>query len=254
MYKFKFKDLIFLTNRRQIQKEVIFLFYGIGLSSEDFRKTLYNNKSLKQIIIAELPGHNNIPFKKYDDTILEFTKKIYLFIKKKNIKNIIFFSHSLGGLVPILLYKYFFKKKIRIKKFINYEGNLTEQDTEMVTKKTASYKESEFFNKFQKLLIICKQSDKLDLNLWYKSMCKTSVMAFYFLSRDAVKYSKGDVLLRYFKIFFKKKIYLHGSLSNKHLPKYIYGSVRQEICGCGHFGHYENLFEFNKIFNKLVIR
>ena len=116
MYKFKFKDLIFLTNRRQIQKEVIFLFYGIGLSSEDFRKTLYNNKSLKQIIIAELPGHNNIPFKKYDDTILEFTKKIYLFIKKKNIKNIIFFSHSLGGLVPILLYKYFFKKKNKNKK------------------------------------------------------------------------------------------------------------------------------------------
>ena len=124
----------------------------------------------------------------------------------------------------------------------------------MVTKKTSSYIESEYYGKFQTLLKICKESNKLDLNLWYKSMSKTSAMAFYFLSKDAVKYSQADILLRFFRIFFKEKVYLYGSLSKRHLPKYSYGSVREEIYGCGHFGHYENLFEFNKIFNKLIIK
>ena len=144
MYKLKFKDLIFLTNKRKIQKNVIFFFYGLGLSSDDFKEILYNNKSLKQIIIAELPGHNNYPFKKHNDNIFEFTKQIFLFIKKNNIKNIIYFSHSLGGLIPILLHKFFLKKKIRIKKFINYEGNLTNYDTNTITKKTSNYKMNEF--------------------------------------------------------------------------------------------------------------
>ena len=253
MYKFKFKELILLTNKKKIQKNVIFFFYGLGLSSYDFKDILYN-KSPKQIIIAELPGHNNLPFKKYNDNILEFTKQIFLLIKKKNIKNIVYFSHSLGGLVPILLHKFFLKKKIKIIKFINYEGNLTKHDTKMVTKKTASYKEIEFYSKFENLLKICKESKKLDLNLWFNSMCKTSAMAFYFLSKDAVRYSKDDILLRYFRIFFKEKIYLYGSLSKRYLPKCRYGSVREELYGCGHFGHYENSFEFNKIFNKLIIK
>ena len=254
MYKLKFKELIFLTNKKNIQKNVIFFFYGLGLSSDDFKEILHNNKSLKQIIIAELPGHNNYPFKKYNDNIFEFTKQIFLFIQKKNIKNIVYFSHSLGGIIPILLHKFFLKKKIRFIKFINYEGNLTEHDTKMVTKKTASYKEIEFQKKFENLLKICKESKKLDLNLWFNSMRKTSAMAFYFLSKDAVKYSKDDTLLRFFRIFFKEKIYLYGSLSKRYLPKYSYGSVREEIYGSGHFGHYENFFEFNKIFNKLIIK
>ena len=83
----------------------------MGLSSDDFKEILHNNKSLKQIIIAELPGHNNHPFKKYNDNIFEFTKQIFLFIQKKNIKNIVYFSHSLGGIIPILLHKFFLKKK-----------------------------------------------------------------------------------------------------------------------------------------------
>ena len=51
-----------------------------------------------------------------------------------------------------------------------------------------------------------------------------------------------------------KITYLYGSLSKRYLPKYSYGSVRKEIYGSGHFGHYENFFEFNKIFNKLIIK
>ena len=42
---------------------------------------------------------------------IHFQKKIYLFLKKKNIKEITFFAHSLGGIIPIILVKNFVKKK-----------------------------------------------------------------------------------------------------------------------------------------------
>ena len=88
----------------------------------------------------------------------------------------------------------------------------------MVTKKTASYKEIEFQKKFENLLKICKESKKLDLNLWFNSMRKTSAMAFYFLSKDAVRYSKDDTLLRFFRIFFKEKyIYMVVCLRDIYL-------------------------------------
>jgi surfactin synthase thioesterase subunit len=89
-------------------------------------------------LIAELPGHNNNS-KQTNYSLEQFTKKIFLFIKKKNMKNIIFFTHSVGGIIPILLAKKYLKKKL-FKKFINYEGNLTHYDTLTVTKKTSLYK------------------------------------------------------------------------------------------------------------------
>ena len=56
--------------------------------------------------------------------------------KAKKIKEITFFAHSLGGIIPIILAKNFLKRSIFIKTFINYEGNLTKYDIETLTKKT----------------------------------------------------------------------------------------------------------------------
>ena len=134
MYKIKFNDLTLITNKNKFQKKnVIFFFYGIGCSSNDF-KFLFKSLDKKfQLIIPELPGHN-LMIKKTNYSLDNFTKNISLFIKKTNFKQIIFFTHSVGGIIPILLARKHLKRN-NFKSFINYEGNLTFHDTLTVTKK-----------------------------------------------------------------------------------------------------------------------
>ena len=127
-------------------------------------------------------------------------------MKKKNIKEITFFAHSLGGIIPIILVKNFIKKKILISNFINYEGNLTKYDTETLTKKTISYKKDDFIrNKFKNLLKKTESSQNRFLSFWSQSLKKTSPSIFYDLSEQCVKLSDSNELLNFLKRSLKKK-------------------------------------------------
>ena len=136
--------------------------------------------------------------------------------------------------------KSFIKKKIKINKFINYEGNLTRHDTETLTKKTVSYDRSEFIiYKFNDLVKKCKNSEKSFLKLWGDSLTKTSPGAFYDLSRECVKISETNELLNFFRIFFKRKVYVYGEKSQISNPEFVFGSVRCKIKDSGHFSYLE---------------
>ena len=89
-------------------------------------------------------------------------------------RGVTFFSHSVGGIIPILLAKKYLKKGL-FKKFINYEGNLTDYDTLTVTKKTSLYKRGEFNEKFKKLINLCESSDNKALKKWSKSLKKNFI-------------------------------------------------------------------------------
>ncbi len=250
MYKIKFGNITFVSNKKYISKnKVIFFIYGIGNSSNDFRFIFKTIKRSHQIFIPELPGHNNIEFNKL--SLENFTQTIALFIKKKKLSNLTFFTHSVGGIIPILLFKKFLKKNY-IKQFINYEGNLTAFDTKTITRKTSNYKINEFKIKFKNLKILCKNSDSYSLNLWSESLNKTNYEAFYQISKDAVKYSVDRKLLEFFRIFFKKKIFLFGSNSNLNIPHYSFGSCKLKINDSGHFAFFENSYKFSIIFSNLI--
>ena len=251
MYKHLFKNVVMYSNKKKIQKKnIIFFFYGLGLSSNDFYEIL-KNKTNYQILIPELPGHNSTFYSFRKNCLYDFSKTIHLFIKNLGIKKIIFFSHSVGGIIPILLFRFFLKQQY-LKKFINYEGNLTFHDTQTITSRTASYKKNQFPVKFKNLLNICNKSNEKSLNMWYKSLKKVDIFAFYELSKETVKYSVGNNLLRFFRIYFKRKIYVHGSESELKIPFFYYGSRRIKILNCGHFSFYENIYNFNKYFNMLI--
>ena len=102
MFKIKFDNLVLKSNKNKIiNNNIVFFFYGIGCCSDDF-KFLFNTLGPKfNLYIVELPGHNNIKYSEND--LYSFSKKIYLFLKKKNITKITFFAHSLGGIIPIIL-------------------------------------------------------------------------------------------------------------------------------------------------------
>ena len=167
-------------------------------------------------------------------------------------KKITFFAHSVGGIIPILLAKRYLKK-IKFKNFINYEGNLTFYDTNTITKKTSLYQKKEFSKKFNKLIDLCESSNDIALKKWSLSLKKTSSDAFYDISIDAVSFSHSKRLLKFFRSFFSKKIYLYGSKSKLFFSELLFGSLRYKIYDCGHFYFYENPAKFRDFFNKIII-
>lgn len=251
MYKIKFDDITINSNNKKIlKKKTILFFYGLGCSSDDFNFLLRSVNKKFQILIPELPGHN-CKSNLRNCNLENYTKQIFLLIKKKNLNKIIFFAHSVGGIVPILLAKRFLKKKV-FRNFINYEGNLTEYDTSTITKKTVSYTKKIFIEKYNNLIAICSSSNEIGLKKWSESLKKTSAEAFYNISKDAVFLSNSDYLLKFYKSFFKKKIYLYGAKSNFFFSEFLFGSIRYKIYDCGHFSFYENSYEFAKVFNKSI--
>ena len=110
------------------------------------------------------------------------------FLKKS--RKITFFSHSVGGIIPILICKYFLKNKNIF--LINYEGNLTEYDTETLTKKTISFSFDDFINnKFKRLVEISKNSSQESIRKWSSSLNKTSPEIFYKISKECVNIVRG---------------------------------------------------------------
>ena len=213
MYKIKFDDLIINSNNRKVlKKKTILFFYGLGCCSNDFNFLIRSINKKFQILIPELPGHHRKTNSR-NSNLNSYTKKIFLFIKKKKLRKIIFFAHSVGGIIPILLAKRFLKKKI-FKNFINYEGNLTHYDTSTITKKTVSYSKEIFNEKYNNLISICSSSKEVGLRKWSESLKKTSPDSFYNISKDAVSYSNSGDLMRFYKSFFNKRIYLYGEKSN----------------------------------------
>ena len=85
--------------------------------------------------------------------------------------------------------KYFLKNKDIF--LINYEGNLTEYDTETLTKKTISFEFKDFIeNKFYKLVEISKNSTQESIRKWSLSLKKTSPEMFYKISLELILFRK----------------------------------------------------------------
>ena len=252
MYKIKFKDLILVSNKKRISSnfKTILFFYGMGNSGDDFDFLIKKLYKKYQLLIEELPGHNNDKFNS-KFSLINYPNSIVLLILRKNLCNLVFFSHSVGGIIPILIAKKI-KQRKKIKNFFNYEGNLTEYDTGTITKKTTSYNMDEFDNKFNKLVGICEKSSQSTIRLWSNSLKKTSSKAFYDLSKDTVLLSKKTILLQFFRIFFRRKLYMFGSNSFLNFSESIFGSERLILNNTGHFAFFDDKTKFLSVFLKLI--
>ena len=112
MYKIKFKDLILVSNKKRIFSnfKTILFFYGMGNSSDDFDFLIKKLDKKYQLLIPELPGHNNDKFNS-KFSLINYANTIVLLILRKNLCNLFFFSHSVGGIIPILIAKKIKQKK-----------------------------------------------------------------------------------------------------------------------------------------------
>tara|TARA_X000000950_G_C13849846_1_gene633998 strand:+ start:415 stop:1191 length:777 start_codon:yes stop_codon:yes gene_type:complete len=240
MFKKKFQDLNYISNfQKKNDLKKLLVFPGIGCDAKDY-DFLFDIKHIKyQIFIFELPGHNKTACNLKNDYLISYAKKIFVFLKKNNIKVISIYTHSMSCLIIILMIRFFLGNKFFIRQFINNEGNLIESDASIVTKKTISY-DFDYYNKigFSKLINICSVSNDIAIRKWSKTLNKVSSTNFYYYSKSIYQWSKKIFLLSFFKNRFKKKIYLYGYISkNQNLLDRLSGIMKFCFMKSGHFSH-----------------
>ena len=257
MFKFKFKDIEFYSNRKfnnQLKKLIILP--GLGCSALDYSFLLRRFSKKYQIFIFEIPNYNISFNKKYEkDYLIEFAKKIYLFLKFKRITKFSIYSHSMSGIVLILLFRFFFKEKNKLLKIVNNEGNLISSDTSLLTKKTISY-DLNFFKEtgYNNLKKKCVTSNDLSVKKWSLNLQNISALDFYKYSYYSYKWSMRSFLLSFYKNFFKKKIYIYGEKSkNLELLRKMIGEKKICIKNGGHFSYIDNQNEFMKILSNFLL-
>ena len=256
MFQIKFNGITFLSNYKFVNNlEKLLVIHGLGCEANDY-KFLFKLKINKfHILIPEIPGHNNTNPRLSIDPVLEFSRNIYLFLKKNKIKKFIIFSHSMGSIVSILLLAKFLKTKT-LNKFINYEGNLLSSDASMVTRKTVSYKKKVFIEKsFKQLIQKCEKSSSESIRSWSKSLKKIKAESFYNYSISVVKWSDKNILLSYYKFFFKRSIYLFGEYTeNPHLTNFLLANKKKAIEKGDHFSCTSNSYKFNRLLLNYIYR
>ena len=64
--------------------------------------------------------------------------------------------------------------------------------------------------------------------------------------------SKKSILLQFFRIFFRRKLYMFGSNSFLNFSESVFGSERLILKNTGHFAFYDDNKKFLSIFLKLI--
>ena len=252
MIKLKFKNLNFLMNRKLDNRlNIIFVFPGLGSLTKEYQYFFDSFNQKNQVIIVEFPGLQ-ISNNKNSDYLFCITKEIFIFLKKKNINKFSCYAHSMGGIIPILLFKFFIKKRSQ-SVFINNEGNLICSDSSFVTKKTISYDKFFFLNKgFSNLVRKCNSSDDNSVKKWGQNLSCIHPENFYNYCQSTNFWTKDDKLLSYYKYYFKKKIYIYGESSkNLKLLNKLFGEQKIKITKAGHFSHLNNKDFFKRSLTKL---
>ena len=109
---------------------------------------------------------------------------------------------------------------------------------------------NEFDNKFNKLIGICEQSSQSAIRLWSNSLKKLHQKLFMIYLKIPFFYQKKTILLQFFRIFFRRKLYMFGSNSLLNFSEFIFGSERLILNNTGHFAFYDDKTKFFKYFFK----
>ena len=252
MYKLKFQDLNFISNKKFNNKlKKLFIIPGLGCEAKEYNFILKNQKLPYHSIIIELPGHNNTNCTLKGDYLENLASKIFLFLFRNNYRKVTFYCHSMSSLIVLIMFRSFLRRKVKLKKLIINEGNLVLSDASIVTEKTVSYTLN-FFKKegFENLINKFKVSKNISTQNWSDALEKISPTVFYRYSQSIYKWSKNKNILSYYKNFFKKKIYLYGEKSkNLILLKRLFGERKFCISSADHFSH---IFQRKKLINMLT--
>lgn len=254
MKKIYFRNLCFLTNKKlKNDYDILFVLPGLASKAEEYDYFFKIKKKNFQVLILDFFFFKNLSHTYGVDYLFYISRQIYLFLKFKKIKKFHFYVHSMSSIIPILLFKYFVKKR-KLSNLINNEGNLIPSDCSFITQKTVSYDKNFFKNNgYFNLIKKTQFSDKLEIKDWSANLLDFDANNFYNFCKSTYFWSNKVNLLFYFKLFFKKKIYLYGEKSkNPILLKKLFGCKMIKISNSNHFSHIYNKSFFNRSLLKLL--
>ena len=255
MKKIYFRNLCFFTNKKlNNNSDILFVLPGLASKAEEYVYFFKIKKRNLQILILDFFFFKNLSNSNGIDYLLNVSRQISIFLKSKNIKKFDFYAHSMSSIIPILLCKFFVKKR-KLSNFINNEGNLVPSDCSFITQKTISY-DHNFFKRdgYLNLIKKTKSANNVEIKDWSKNLRDYDANNFYNFCKSTYYWSNKINLLSYFKLFFKKKIYLYGEKSkNPIVLRKLFGCKMMQICNSNHFSHIYNKSFYNRSLLKLLI-
>lgn len=242
LYKEKQFDIEYFL--REGNKETILFIHGLGGAKENYWEAV-KSEALQDytLICFDNPGTGNSTY--YDnfpldvDDLAEITA---LFIRKLSLSDFILCGTSMGGLTTLLYLRK--PESVKVKAYINIEGNLMPEDC-MFSSKVVAFNFDTFASRiFPQTILDMKATGNTGYHIIANNLeLNTNIFAYYNYSFQTVKYSATGELLNQYLSLSIPRIFIYGS-ENKNLtyiPELIKNNMTvQEISNSNHFVFYDN--------------
>ncbi|MDY6959335.1 MAG: alpha/beta hydrolase [Halobacteriota archaeon] len=240
---------------REGDKEVLLFIHGLGCSKNDFT-AVDDVDGLKghKLVLFDFPGCGTSPYP-FDlnlgmDNLVEVTHKVK---SELDLENVVLIGHSMGGLVSLL---YAGKYEENVKAFINVEGNLVSENSN-ISRKVAKISFDQFsehvFPKLHEKLLATENTGFIR-HAEILSMY-SSPRAFYDYSPSLMRYSDDKGLIERYIRLKVPTLYLYGSENSdlSYIPRLVdSGCEVAEISNSNHFPFYDNPYEFYKVVSGFI--
>jgi len=228
--------------------ETIVFLPGLGCSMK-YYDCIWNDRSLKEVSLLAVDhlgfGISDKP--EYFDYKLEHhAENLIRLLLRLGIEHYHLVGHSMGGAIAVLLLE-----ESEVDSFVNVEGNLTELDGALVSRKTAAVPEQTFVDHdFDEL-----KREFPDFPDGYFSLSKASPRGFYRSACSLVEWSASEKLLARYKAFTGPKCYMFGdkNFDAPSLP-FLHGIDTISVSGSGHFPMVDNPNEFCQLVSQFLER
>ncbi|MCP5053509.1 MAG: alpha/beta hydrolase [bacterium] len=216
-------------NDVQPGRTTLLFVHGLGESGLCFRE-IFKDERFREfnIVVPDLPGYGRSSRAENNDYSFDsHINRLWTFIKEKQLSDIVAIGHSMGGDITTLLCAS--DKKGKIKKYVNIEGDITENELffSSLAVEAGEKGESEewFHDTFMLREILSKLAEKFPLpcKRYYASLCFSRWEAFLQNSRELVRRNtsgkgayRSEIGEKYISLSIPKVFfYGTGSLSNK---------------------------------------
>ncbi len=220
--------------------DLILFIHGLGCAKESFAfdqsQSVWEEGPLASatLLAPDLPGHGDTPaISGFSCSMGDQAAVLGALLDTYEFERLHIVAHSMGGAIGLLLAE---KHYLKLKSFVNVEGNLYHEDGGLLSRKSASYDEDIFVAEKYQNLLARADGQGPDMQLWAEWGRQCDPRAFYKSAVSLVKWSDSGELGAIFLELNCARTYIHGETSaNMAVISRLEGITCIEIPKAGHF-------------------
>lgn len=228
------------TTFRKQGEELLLLLHGLGCSKESFRD-IWSRDELSDysIISLDFIGFgDSSKSDKFSYKMEDHASVCAEVVKEISPKKVHIIAHSMGGAIGLLLPPELLNSALT---FANLEGNLINEDCDMVSRKIINVS----FQKFEKELLPDLKDLSRSLGEGRLFLDSALPLGFYKSAQSLVRWSNSGDLISCFKNLPCRKSYFYGEKNSNLGVLHRLNSIEKvEISNSGHFMMNDNPDEF----------